>query len=57
MTEYQPARLTAAELHDIETRAHAMRAEAMASALRATARGIGIALHKLSALVIRPRTA
>ena len=57
MTQYQPVILTAAEIQDIEARAHAMRAQAMADALRALGRGTSNLAHRLSARFFRPRTA
>ncbi|EAQ46109.1 hypothetical protein MED193_06939 [Roseobacter sp. MED193] len=57
MTQHQPVILTAAEIQDIEARAHAMRAAAMADALRALGRGTVNLVLKLSARFARPRTA
>lgn len=57
MTEAQPVVLTAAEIHQIEARAHELRSQAMATFLRALGRGISSLIHKLAGLLRRPRTA
>lgn len=57
MTDAQPVILTAAEIQAIEARAHEMRAQAMAECICALGRGISRAVHKLSALLHRPRAA
>ncbi|WP_192849681.1 RSP_7527 family protein [Phaeobacter porticola] len=49
--------VTADEIRAIEARAHELRAEAMASFLRALGRGIAALPAKLAALVTRPRHA
>ncbi|MEP2718741.1 hypothetical protein [Pseudophaeobacter sp.] len=57
MTEFQPVILTAAQIQAIETRAHEMRAQALADALRTMGRGLRAVFHKVSTLLHRPRTA
>ncbi|KPD12535.1 hypothetical protein AN476_10005 [Phaeobacter sp. 11ANDIMAR09] len=57
MTEYQPVILTAAEIQNIEARAHEMRAQAMADALRSLGRGLSFLFRKLSSLLLHPRAA
>jgi hypothetical protein len=57
MTEHQPVVLTADEIRKIEARAHELRAQAMAKALRALGQGISALSYKFASLVTRPRTA
>ncbi|MEP4038167.1 MULTISPECIES: RSP_7527 family protein [unclassified Pseudophaeobacter] len=57
MTEHQPVILTADEIRIIEARAHELRAQAMAEALRVVGRSLSAAFHKISTLLHRPRAA
>ncbi|MDE4143084.1 MULTISPECIES: RSP_7527 family protein [Rhodobacterales] len=57
MTQFDNTPLTAQDIQAIEQRAHAMRSAAMGNMLRAVVARIGGAVHKITALVHRPRHA